>query len=341
MSRKYDKLVADMKAELEGATPEETPAAADPTPAKEPQPDPEPTPDPEPSKEPDQTPSENPEPDPEPTPEPNGDPKGGKPHRDIPSDPLERATFSFKRQLKKEQDRHAAELADRDAKYNDLLKQVEDLKKQVAPKEKVKTREDFPVGEGGDDAYITYLAEQKVNAIMAERDAKAAEAKAKEDEAAKARQAEEEDTRQQQQRWSENVAAAFGNDRERINTFNARVRFCNARGLGEVLDNCPVASDYIMNDPMGPVVLEKMINDKATFERVFNPRRTNPLAVYMELRAIESELAGAAPEKKPEGAPAKPIPHLGKPGRQAGGSAMQPDMFSDPKAVKAWLKTHR
>jgi hypothetical protein len=96
-----------------------------------------------------------------------------------------------------------------------------------------------------------------------------------------------------------------------------------------------------MNDPMGPMVLEKMINDKATFERVFNPRRTNPLAIYMELRAIESELVNETPEAKPAGAPAKPIPHLGKPGRQAGGSTMQPDMFSDPKAVKAWLKTHR
>ena len=53
------------------------------------------------------------------------------------------------------------------------------------------------------------------------------------------------------------------------------------------------------------------------------------------------ELVNETPEAKPAGAPAKPIPHLGKPGRQAGGSTMQPDMFSDPKAVKAWLKTHR
>jgi hypothetical protein len=339
MSKKYDKIMADMKAELEGATPEETPAAADPAQAPEPQPEPEPTHDPEPEPEPSR--SEDPEPEPEPTPEPNGDPKGGKPHRDIPSDPLERATFSFKRQLKKEQDRHAAELADRDAKYNDLLKQVEDLKKQVAPKEKVKTREDFPEGEGGDDAYISYLAEQKVNAIMADRDAKDAERKAKEAEDAKTRQAEEDEVRQQREKWTENVNEAFKGDAERIKKFNARVSYCNRRGLGEVLDQCPVASDYIMNDPMGPMVLEKMINDKATFERVFNPRRTNPLAIYMELRAIESELVNETPEAKPAGAPAKPIPHLGKPGRQAGGSTMQPDMFSDPKAVKAWIKAHR
>ena len=136
MSKKYEKIMADMKAELEGDKPEETPAVTDPAPEH----DPEPQPEPEPSKEPEPTPSEDPEPEPEPTPEPNGDPKGGKPHRDIPSDPLERATFSFKRQLKKEQDRHAAELADRDAKYNDLLKQVEDLKKQVAPKEKTRAQ---------------------------------------------------------------------------------------------------------------------------------------------------------------------------------------------------------
>lgn len=339
MSRKFDKLVADMKAELEGDKPKETPAATDPAPEPNPEPTPDPEPEPEPAPEP--KPSEDPEPDPEPTPDPTEDPKGGKPHRDIPSDPLERATFSFKRQLKKEQDRHAAELADRDAKYNDLLKQVEDLKKQVAPKEKVKTREDFPEGEGGDDAYISYLAEQKVNAIMADRDAKEAEKRAKDEADARAKQAEDEETIQQREKWTENVNEAFKGDAERIKKFNARVSYCNRRGLGEVLDQCPVASDYIMNDPMGPMVLEKMINDKATFERVFNPRRTNPLAIYMELRAIESELVNETPEAKTTGAPQKPIPHLGKPGRQAGGSSMQPDMFSDPKAVKEWLKSHR
>ena len=68
------------------------------------------------------------------------------------------------------------------------------------------------------------------------------------------------------------------------------------------------------------------------------------MAIYWELKNIEEGLKAPAPAQ-PNPAPQEqpnPVPHMGKPGRQAGGAGMTNiDMFNDPKAVKKWLKEHR
>ena len=320
MGRKLDKLMEDMQAELDGeketvsteeSVPTETPTETQP----EPEPDPEPTPEPEPE----QVASDD------------------KPeHRDIPDDPVKRAEFSFRRQLAKKDEKHAKELAERDNKYAELEKKFAELEKKLTPVPPTKTRDDFD----NDEDFIDYLSEQKVNSVLAKRDEDAAakEAERKKEEEAKA--AEQRDLEQKQQDWLDNVDQAFGGDKERSQKFFDRIAFCNKQGLGEVLDSCPVAADYLVNDPMGPVVFEKLVNDKATFERIFNPRRLNPLAIYHELRSVEDEIVSAS--RAPQVEQPKPVPHLGRPGRQAGGSSIvSTDMFSDPRAVKQWLREHR
>ena len=322
MGRKLDKLMEDMQAELDGeketvateeSVPTETPTETQPEP--EPEPDPEPTPEPEPE----QVASDD------------------KPeHRDIPDDPVKRAEFSFRRQLAKKDEKHAKELAERDNKYAELEKKFAELEKKLTPVPPTKTRDDFD----NDEDFIDYLSEQKVNSVLAKRDEDAAakEAERKKEEEAKA--AEQRDLEQKQQDWLDNVDQAFGGDKERSQKFFDRIAFCNKQGLGEVLDSCPVAADYLVNDPMGPVVFEKLVNDKATFERIFNPRRLNPLAIYHELRSVEDEIVSAS--RAPQVEQPKPVPHLGRPGRQAGGSSIvSTDMFSDPRAVKQWLREHR
>ena len=311
MGRKLDKLMQDMQAELDGeketvaseeSVQTETPAETQPEPEHEPEPTPEPEPE----------------------------------HRDIPDDPVKRAEFSFKRQLAKKDEKHAKELAERDEKYDKLAKELEEVKKQLAPKEPLKVREDFD----NDEDFINYLMDQGIKRGFEQRDAEQAakEAERKKEEEAKA--AEQRDLEQRQQDWLDNVDQAFGGDKERSQKFFDRIAFCNKQGLGEVLDSCPVAADYLVNDPMGPVVFEKLVNDKATFERIFNPRRLNPLAIYHELRSVEDEIVSAS--RAPQAEQPKPVPHLGRPGRQAGGSSIvSTDMFSDPRAVKQWLREHR
>ena len=329
MGRKLDKLMQDMQAELDGEketnvsteesvqteTPTETPTETQTEP--EPEPEPEPNKVEETSEQPEQT-------------------EQKTEHRDIPDDPVKRAEFSFRRQLAKKDEKHAKELAERDNKYAELEKKFNELEKKLTPVPPTKTRGDFD----NDEDFIDYLSEQKVNALLAKRDEEAA---AKEAEIKKQQEAKAEEDRelaQKQQDWLDNVDQAFGGDKERSQKFFDRIAYCNKQGLGEVLDSCPVAADYLVNDPMGPVVFEKLINDKATFERVFNPRRLNPLAIYHELRSVEDEITRA--NTAPAAEPPKPVPHLGRPGRQAGGSSIvSTDMFSDPRAVKQWLREHR
>lgn len=331
MGKHFDKLYEDMKAELEGDTkaePQETPAEPQEQP-RETETPPEPTKDtPEPEPAPERTETAQDEPAPEP-----------EKKREIPDDPMARAEFGFKRQLSKQKEKHAAELAERDTKISDMQKEIEALKKLMAPKEAPKTRDQFP----DDEEFMDYKVDQRFNAKMAEFEEQKAKAEAERAEQEKAALAQQEELRERQENWLNNVDSAFGGDQERSKGFLSKVAYANKHGLGQVLDNCPVAADYLINDPCGPLVFEKLLNDRQTFERVFDPRRPNPLAVYHELRAVEDEIlkAAKAPAEEPKPAP-KPVPKMGRPGRQAGGSSMtNTDMWSDPKLIKKWLREHK
>ena len=263
----------------------------------------------------------------------NGGNGGEPPKPNEDDDRISRAEFSFRRKLEKASRKHAEDLAERDKKYNELLAQFEELKKTVAPKETPKKREDF----ASDDEYIDYLTEQRVNKILAERDGKDAERRAKEAEETKKAKEQEAELAESQQRWLGHVDKCFGDDKERAKKFLTKIQYANRNGLGEILDACPVASDFLMNNPNGPKVFEKMLNDRETFLRVFN-ESSSPLDIYYELRSIEREL-NAQPQ---QGAGAQPpkqtMPKLGKPGKQAG-AGTKPDIFSDNDAMISFIRS--
>lgn len=337
MSRKFDAQYEAMKADLEGETKPETKAepVETPAPAQEQPPEPEKAPAPVEDKPGPETPPEGPENEnTEVPPEPEQ-----KPAREIPDDPLKRAEFSFKRQLEKKDKKHAEELAERDRKFDDLMKQMEELKKQVAPKEKPKTRDQF----SDDEDFMDYKVDQRFKEKMAEFQAEREKQEAERAEQERQKAEAEQRLREQQDNWLANVNQAFSGDTGRSKAFLEQVSYANKNGLGEILDNCPVAADYLINDPYGPVVFEKLLSDLTTFNRVFDPRRPSPLAVYHELRAVEDEIRRApAPSAEPAPAPAPAIPKMGRPGKQAGGmSVTNNDMWSDPKAIKRWLREHR
>ena len=272
---------------------------------------------------------------------PNGTPAGegdGGERTDEPPKPnaeddrFSRAEFSFKRKLDRMSKRHAEELAERDAKYNDMLRQFEELKNSVTATDKPKTREQF----ANDDEYIDYITEQRVKKILAERDGKDAERRAKEAEEQKKAKEQEAEIAEQQQRWLGHVDKCFGDDKERAQKFLSKIQYANRNGLGEILDACPVASDYLMNNPNGPKVFEKMLDDKETFLRVFNG--SSPLDIYYELRNVERELNAQPPAS--QGAPAQKqvMPKIGKPGKQAG-AGTKPDIFSDKDAMISFIRS--
>lgn len=336
MSR-LDKILDDIAndgGEKEKTTPQTEPAVEEQVKDDVP-PDDEPEPHDEPPKEepPKETPKDTP-----PDDGPHDEPPKEK--KDIPDDPMKRAEFSFKRQLGKQKDKYEKELAEKDKKLAEFEKKLADIEKKMATKDPVKGRDDFE----NDDDYIKYLTDMKVKAILAERDEAEAKKQAERDEEARKKEVEQAELRAKQEEWIGHVHEAFGGDKARSDKFLEKVAYANGHGLGQVLDNCPVAADYLINDPMGPLVFEKILTDRPTFERVFDPRRTSPLAVYHELRVVEDSIK--AEQQAPGGQPAQPkanvVPAMGRPGKQAGSSSLaSTDMFDDPKALRKWMREHR
>ena len=127
---------------------------------------------------------------------------------------------------------------------------------------------------------------------------------------------------------------------EQKSEFMGKVKTYLGKGLGDLLDACPIASDYLLSSPRGPKVLDRLLTDVNAFRRVFDPRGITPMDQYYELRELEREIYGKqapaaeqtpvetqAPENKP--AP-KQVPKYGKPGAQGGGRSA--DVYTDPKA---------
>ena len=92
-----------------------------------------------------------------------------KPKKEIPDDPMKRAEYSFRRQLDKNNKKHADELAARDKEIAELKARFAEIEKKTDPNNAPKTRKDFE----NDDDYIDYLTQRRVDKILAERDAEA------------------------------------------------------------------------------------------------------------------------------------------------------------------------
>ena len=250
--------------------------------------------------------------------------------------PQERAEFAFRRQLAKQREKYEGMLKERDDKFAEMQKQLDELKKSTAPK-KVLKREDYP----DDEDYIRALQQEEINKALEARDAKQAEeAKKKAEESEKAEAARQE-LEQQQKLWMDNVSAAFNGDEARKNNFTSRVQYCLERGLGELLDRVPVASDFLLYNPRGPIVFERMLNDRAAFEKVFNERFT-PMDIYFELRRLDEAIAAEKPAEQQTTQTAKTAPqttpHIGKPGQQSSSNA-KPDIFSDDDEMLRYIRS--
>ena len=258
-----------------------------------------------------------------------------KPKKEIPDDPMKRAEYSFRRQLDKNNKKHADELAARDKEIAELKARFAEIEKKTDPNNAPKTRKDFE----NDDDYIDYLTQRRVDKILAERDAEAKK-KADADAETRRKQKEADDEASEQQRvWMDNVHAAF-NDEKREQEFYAKVQYCSQRGLGQILDECPAAADFLMNHPHGPRVMEKVLNDQQTFRDVFGDgsRRVSQLDVYYALRRVDERMDDAPAVPAAPAAPTKPtMPHLGKPGKQAG-AGVKPDIYSDPDEMRAFVR---
>lgn len=252
--------------------------------------------------------------------------------------PQERADHAFKRQLAKQKEKYEKELKDRDEKFAEMQKQLDELKKVAAPKTPKKTRDQFK----DDEDYLEYLADERATAklkeLLAERDQKDAETAKQRAEEEERTRAEEAQVAEQRQLFIQNAESAFSGDENRKKEFFSNVAYAHEHGLGEVLDRAPVAADFLMYNPKGPAVFEKMLNDRSTFDQIFTEYNArNPMAMFMTLNGIADSLKSAPSTTQTTPVTPKPAVHIGKPGKQTAG-VQAPDIFSDDDAMLAYLR---
>lgn len=303
--------------ELAGQAQEET--HEDPAPAEEPHEDP--------------APAEEPHEDPAPAVEEPHDEPAPAPKADEIGDEIANQNSVIRRRLERQAEKYNKELADRDATIAELKKQFEEFKAANQPAPAVLTRDKFKT----DEEFVAALTQQQIDADRARQAELRKEQEAKEAEARAAQEAEAAEIKQRQDRFLNNVDYCFGNPEEK-KQFMGTVKTYLGKGLGDLLDACPIASDYLLGSPRGPKVLNRLLTDKEAFVKVFDPKGITPMEQFYALKEMEKEIYGApspamdtppAPaEAKP--APARKAPAYGKPGAQGGGRSA--DVYTDPKA---------
>ena len=258
------------------------------------------------------------------------------PKKDDVAEELENTNSVIRNRLKKQAEKYDRELADRDAKYEALAKQFEEFKQSIKKAEPPKGRDAFQT----DEEYVAYLTRQQIDADRAEQEKIRKEREAKDAEAKAAQDKVEQDVRDRQERFVNNVNYCFSQP-EQKSEFMGKVKTYLGKGLGDLLDACPIASDYLLSSPRGPKVLDRILTDVNAFRRVFDPRGITPMDQYYELRELEREIYGKPapaaehpPVETPDPADNKPspkqAPKYGKPGAQGGGRSA--DIYTDPKA---------
>lgn len=248
----------------------------------------------------------------------------------------QKAEHAFQRQLAKQKAKYESSLDDI---KNTFQKQFDEFKQSIQPKkepEPIKTREDFPIGKGGDDAYVKYLTQLGVDEALAKHEAEAA--KKAEEEAEAAKKAEEQANAQRKvaEYFNRNAKEAFGDN---YGAFEKLVNRGVANGLAEVLDEAPAVRDFVFGSPEGPVVLNEMLQNKDAFVRIMS-RGGNPMEAVIECHDLAKEIAARAKEQPEEPAPTRTMPKLGKPGAGSAPSTA-PSIWKDDASLIDFVRKHK
>lgn len=169
---------------------------------------------------------------------------------------LEKAQYSFKRQLAKQRSKHEHEIANLRAEFDKRLAEEIDKVKNPA-KYAPKTRKDFEY----DDDYVKYLANEQVNAAL---EAKIAEY---------AKQQEEEQRQAQvdaeyRSMLDQSVKSIY-NTPESEAEWRAKVGEGMKAGLGSLIDSDQDLSNYIIFSPIGPKIMYELATNKKAVQDIF------------------------------------------------------------------------
>lgn len=242
---------------------------------------------------------------------------------------LDKATYSFRRQLSKQKSKYESQISDLEAR----------LKKLETPAPERKYRDAFKT----DDEYIGYLTEERVNALM---EAKMAEMQKNFEE-------QQERLRQDQEHnkeIEEGINSWFPDDKRY--EYQRAVEDAFGKGLSDLLEQEKNVLEYLHQTPNSSRILYEMATNPEVVQNIFNQR--NPLFRLMAVRDLENKLVSEkdsfmkpTPTPAPSTetvAPAAPAPvnnNLAKPiGRPGAENKTQPDIIlgGDDSKLKEMLR---
>ena len=243
---------------------------------------------------------------------------------------MDKMSHGFRKRIEKLNQKHQSEM---DELKNGYEARIKALEERTAPKPEVKGRDAFTQ----DEDYIQYLVQQGIEADRAERAKADQERSAREEQERAQREAQEADIRRRQDLFRTNTENSF--DAEGKARFMGQVQYAMEHGFGDVLDNNPAASDYLLGNRMGPKVLDHILNHTDEFKAVFMNQGQSQMDQYYELKKIEdrvlAEGRGEA-EQDENGMPRAKV-RLGKPGGQ-GSQARGAVVDDDPRAREDYLR---
>ena len=183
---------------------------------------------------------------------------------------LEKAEFSFKKQLGKQKQKYESILADQKKAFASLQERLEKLENPDKYKEKF--RENFQT----DDEYIDYIVQQRMNKILDEQNEKAMKDREQE--------AREEEIRET---IDKNIDSCFSTDEAKTDYYNT-VKAAFDEGLQELMDKEKYVAEYIMRNPNGPRILYELAKDKEKVRQIYS--QGDPMSRLFELKMIEREI---------------------------------------------------
>jgi len=225
---------------------------------------------------------------------------------------LEKAEFSFKKQLGKQKQKYESILADQKKAFASLQERLEKLENPDKYKEKF--RENFQT----DDEYIDYIVQQRMNKILDEQNEKAMKDREEEAKAEEAREF-----------IDKNIETCFTTDEARTDYFNT-VKAAFDEGLQELMDKEKYVAEYIMRNPNGPRILYELAKDKEKVRQIYS--QGDPMSRLFELKMIEREILTKPTADKTNPNLQKAI---GKPGISKETTA---DIFSSKDDLKRFIR---
>jgi phosphopantetheine adenylyltransferase len=225
---------------------------------------------------------------------------------------LEKAEFSFKKQLGKQKQKYESILADQKKAFASLQERLEKL--ENPDKHKEKFRENFQT----DDEYIDYIVQQRMNKILDEQNEKAMKDREEEAKAEEAREF-----------IDKNIETCFTTNEARTDYFNT-VKAAFDEGLQELMDKEKYVAEYIMRNPNGPKILYELAKDKEKVRQIYS--QGDPMSRLFELKMIEREILTKPTANKSNPNLQKAI---GKPGISKETTA---DIFSSKDDLKRFIR---